>query len=119
MELSLSNPILQQTKGSLSIFPGQECEKIEIYNTKSFAEFIPKESFLDHNLHVSWFTKVPSLITSLGLFFTFLFIVFGLLHLKVQDSGKVDGINETVPDFDNLTFQVRDDAARCLVIALG
>ncbi len=71
-------------------------EKIEIYNTKSFAEFIPKESFLDHNLHVSWFTKVPSLITSLGLFFTFLFIVFGLLHLSVQDSGKVEGIRELI-----------------------
>lgn len=68
-------------------------EKIQIYSTKTFSEFIPKEDFLEHVLHASWFGKVPSLITSLGLFFTFLFIVFGLMHLDPQKSGKIDGVD--------------------------
>ena len=45
---------------------------------------------------VSFFRKIPNLITSLGLFFTFLFIIFGLAHLVPQPSGKIDGVPELI-----------------------
>lgn len=71
-------------------------ERVQIYNVKSISEFMPKEAFLEENLSVSFFRKIPNLITSLGLFFTFLFIIFGLAHLVPQSSGKIDGVPELI-----------------------
>lgn len=71
-------------------------EHIQVYNVKSFGEFLPKDSFLEQNLGVSFFRKIPGLITSLGLFFTFLFIIFGLSHLVPQASGKIDGVPQLI-----------------------
>ena len=70
-------------------------EEILVYNTRPFSEFFSKES-LEHSLHLSIFRKTPQILTSIGLLFTFLFIVFGLMHLHIQETGKVDGIKELV-----------------------
>jgi len=65
---------------------------IKIYNTRPFSDFFDRESLLENKLNLSSFRKVPSVLTSVGLFFTFLFIIFGLMNLHVQKTGKVDGI---------------------------
>lgn len=70
--------------------------EVQIYNVKSFSEFFSKDALIDKHLNGSFWRKVPGVITSLGLFFTFLFIVIGLGHLEVQASGKVDGVGELV-----------------------
>jgi hypothetical protein len=71
-------------------------EEIQIYNTKPFSQFFRKDDLLEKRLHISSFRKIPSIVTSLGLLFTFLFIVFGLMHLVPQPSGKIDGVPELI-----------------------
>ena len=71
-------------------------QRSQIYNTRSFGEFFPKEEFLQEHLNTGFFRKVPALVTSIGLFFTFLFIIFGLMHLEPQPSGKIDGVSQLI-----------------------
>lgn len=70
-------------------------EEIKIYNTKSFSMFLNLDMLLENKLSISFFRKVPSLITSLGLFFTFLFIVFGLSDLHFEGK-QVVGIDHLI-----------------------
>lgn len=70
-------------------------EDVKIYNTKPFSSFISLESLLESRLSISLFRKIPSLITSIGLFFTFLFIVFGLSQLHPK-GNQIEGINVLV-----------------------
>ena len=70
---------------------------VEIYNTRPLSEFLSKSSALEVGLNISSVRKIPSIITSLGLFFTFLFIVMGLLDINLEDSTKMmGGINKLV-----------------------
>jgi hypothetical protein len=67
-------------------------ETVQIFNTKSFSEFFQKDEFFEHHLHTTFYRKIPSLLTSIGLCFTFIFIVVGLSHLHMEQSGKIAGI---------------------------
>jgi len=72
-------------------------DDVKIFNTKSFSSFISLESLLESKLNISLFRKIPSLITSIGLFFTFLFIVFGLSELHFVEGKKtVEGIDHLI-----------------------
>lgn len=72
-------------------------EDVKIYNTKPFSSFISLESLLESKLSISLFRKIPSLITSIGLFFTFLFIVYGLSELHIQEGKQVvQGIDHLI-----------------------
>lgn len=70
-------------------------EQIQIFNTKSISYFFKKETLLDHNLAVSFYRKVPGILTSLGLLFTFLFIVFGLMEIHFEGK-QVVGIDKLI-----------------------
>lgn len=70
-------------------------EQIQIFNTKSISYFFKKETLLDSSLAVSFFRKVPGILTSLGLLFTFLFIVFGLMEIHFEGK-QVVGIDKLI-----------------------
>lgn len=70
-------------------------EKIQIFNTKSISAFLRKEEILDRHLAASFNRKVPGILTSLGLLFTFLFIVFGLMEVHFLDK-QVVGIDKLI-----------------------
>ena len=71
-------------------------KKVPVYNTRSFSEFFDREDFLDNSLNIGFFKKVPAMITSIGLFFTFLFIIFGLAQLQPQANGKIEGVTHLI-----------------------
>lgn len=64
-------------------------EKIQIFNTKSIATFFRKDDVLEGQLSISFYRKVPGILTSLGLLFTFLFIVFGLMEIHFEGKQVV------------------------------
>lgn len=70
-------------------------EQIQIFNTKSISYFFRKEEILDHHLSVNFYRKVPGILTSLGLLFTFLFIVFGLMEIHFEGK-QVVGIDKLI-----------------------
>ncbi|MGE3758124.1 MAG: hypothetical protein AB7H97_10220 [Pseudobdellovibrionaceae bacterium] len=70
-------------------------EKVQIFNTKSISVFLRKEEILERHLAVSFNRKVPGILTSLGLLFTFLFIVFGLMDVHFEGK-QVVGIDRLI-----------------------
>src|SRR5580658_4922058 len=71
-------------------------DKIQIYNTRPFSDFMPFQELVDKQLNAKSFAKMPALLTSMGLSFTFTFIVIGLSHLKPLESGRIEGISELI-----------------------
>jgi hypothetical protein len=71
-------------------------DDVQIYNTRPFSDFIPFQELLDKQLNAKSFAKMPALVTSMGLSFTFTFIVIGLSHLKPQPSGRIEGISQLI-----------------------
>jgi methyl-accepting chemotaxis protein len=69
---------------------------VEIYTTQPLSDFIAAQDLLDEHLSAKSFEKAPALVTSLGLAFTFTFIVIGLSHLKPLPTGKIEGIAELI-----------------------
>lgn len=69
---------------------------VEIYNTRPLADFFPKSLALEIGVRLSSVRKIPSTITSLGLFFTFFFIVLGLDKIKVNNDQTIKGVNDLI-----------------------
>lgn len=70
---------------------------VEIFNTRPLSEFVSKNSALEIGMKISSVRKIPSIITSLGLFFTFLFIVVGLAALNpADDGGMMEGMKDLI-----------------------
>jgi hypothetical protein len=70
-------------------------EKVQIFNTKSISAFLRKEEILERHLTAAFNRKVPGILTSLGLLFTFLFIVFGLMEVHFEGK-QVVGIDKLI-----------------------
>lgn len=70
-------------------------EHIQIFNTKSISVFFRKEDVLERHLSTPFYHKVPGILTSIGLLFTFLFIVFGLMDIHFEGK-QVLGIDKLI-----------------------
>jgi len=71
-------------------------DQIKIYNTRAFSDFLTPQNLFEKQLHARSFRKLPTIITSLGLGFTFSFIVIGISGLHVESSGVVTGIDKLI-----------------------
>lgn len=75
----------------------REKEKDDQYWAIDSSDSDFSETFLI-NVHFnkSLFISIPGLVTGLGLFFTFLAILFALYDVKTNPAGKIDGIPELI-----------------------
>jgi hypothetical protein len=68
---------------------------VEVFNSRPLSDFFSQEEVLERKFNAETFRKFPSVITSAGLFFTFLFIVIGLSSLESQN-GVLEGVDGLV-----------------------
>ena len=74
-----------------------------VFNTIGFDKFASFDETLGREVHKDMIVRVPAIVTSAGLAFTFIFICVGLDSLKVDTSGSapvVTGIKDLI---DNLS----------------
>lgn len=71
-------------------------EQRGVLNTRPAQDFFPEHEIVEARIHLGFFDSVPSLLTGLGLFATFVALYLGLGGLKVPPgTGQIEGI----PDF--------------------
>lgn len=68
-----------------------------IYNTRQANEFFSEEEIVEESMHPSFFGAVPGILTSLGLFGTFVAILLGLAEIRIEDGASTKSLNGTVP----------------------
>jgi hypothetical protein len=64
----------------------------EIFSTESIDEAFPKSAMIEENVHGTFFSAVPGILTGLGLLMTFIAILDGLSHVSVTANMDVQGI---------------------------
>ncbi|MDD3013658.1 MAG: anti-phage ZorAB system protein ZorA [Candidatus Gastranaerophilales bacterium] len=67
--------------------------KTIVYNTIQAEHFFNRNTVIKPNIKLDILNAVPGILTSIGLLGTFIAILFGLYHVKVQVGGAVTGID--------------------------
>jgi hypothetical protein len=74
-------------------------EAVDVFNSRPLSDFFTREEVLERKFSAETFRKFPAIITSAGLFFTFLFIVLGL-HGLDKGNDIADGVNDLVRNLE-------------------
>ena len=67
-----------------------------VFNTVAFEKFATWDEVVAKQFNKDILLRYPSIITSLGLALTFIFIAYGLNALHVKDDGAIDGIGSLI-----------------------
>lgn len=82
-----------RTRGSRDV----DDEKEIFYNTHRAEVFVNHSTLIDQNINVGFYESIPSVLTGIGLFGTFLSIILGLSNLDLHTiPGQVGGIQEFI-----------------------
>jgi ABC-type transporter Mla subunit MlaD len=80
-----------------TLVPVEDNGQVILYNTQRASVFVNSELLVEKNVGVSLYQAVPSILTGLGLFGTFLAIIWGLSSLTIdQGTGEVGHIKEFI-----------------------
>lgn len=87
--------IWQEFEETLEVLKDSSGKSI-VYNTIQAEHFFNKNTIILPNINLGILNTIPGVLTSIGLLGTFIAILVGLYHVKVQSGGAVTGIDNLI-----------------------